>query len=118
MPSTTTTFFFSFARSLLPLSYSRRRLRREASMGSPSLSFVSSEKNTSYASFSSSSSSPSSLSLLLLLLVLVTAVVVTRNLLILFRLPLVLDTEEVFFSSLATKKEKEEREGEPIDASS
>ena len=57
MPSTTTTFFFSFARSLLPLSYSRRRLRREASMGSPSLSFVSSEKNTSYASFSSSSSS-------------------------------------------------------------
>ena len=59
MPSTTSTFFFSFARSLLPLSYSRRRLRREASMGSPSLSFVSSEKNTSYASFSSSSSSSS-----------------------------------------------------------
>ena len=57
MPSTTTTtFFFSFARSLLPLSYSRRRLRREASMGSPSLSFVSSEKNTSYASYASSSS--------------------------------------------------------------
>ena len=58
MPSTINTTFFFSARSP-PLSYSRRvRRRREASkMGSPSLSFVSSEKNTSYASSYASSSS-------------------------------------------------------------